>query len=98
MSRMTRTVMSGSECSSVGAPPAEAFLPILDSALPLIVSQVFVRRWTSFVSSSSEAPSAAVRTMTPEVSGTTCLRMPLRRERSVSGSLREMPVIEPSGT
>jgi hypothetical protein len=30
--------------------------------------------------------------------GTTCLRTLLSRERSVSGSLRLMPVIEPSGT
>ena len=98
MSRMTRTVMSGSACSSVGAPPAEAFLPIFDSALALTLSHIVVRRVTSLVSSSSEAPSAAVRTMTPELSGTTCLRMPLSRERSVSGSLRLIPVMLPSGT
>ena len=48
-------------------------------------------------SSSSLAPSAAVRTITPASSGTTFLRIGLSRARSVSGSLRLMPVIEPLG-
>ena len=55
-------------------------------------------RATSRSSSSSEAPSAAVRTITPAFSGMTFFRMLLRRVRSLSGSLRLMPVIEPSGT
>ncbi len=54
--------------------------------------------FTSSVSCSSVAPSAAVRTITPELSGRTSLRIRLRRARSVSGSLREMPFIEPFGT
>ena len=53
---------------------------------------------TSWASSSSEAPSAAVRTMTPAFSGMTCLRICLSRVRSVSGSLRLMPIIDPPGT
>ena len=61
-------------------------------------SHCAVSRATSRLSSSSLAPSAAVRTMTPAPSGTICLRIDLRRLRSVSGSLRLMPVIEPAGT
>ncbi len=61
-------------------------------------SQRDLRRSTSRVSSSSLAPSAAVRTMTPAVSGTISFRRVLRRLRSVSGSLREMPEVVPSGT
>ena len=56
-----------------------------------------MRRFTSRVSCSSVAPSAAVRTMTPSLSGRTSLRIFLRRARSVSGSLRLMPFIEPFG-
>ncbi|MCF0091187.1 hypothetical protein B0E37_06307 [Streptomyces sp. MH192] len=91
MSRTTRTVMSGSPYSSVGAVP-----PFLDFFL--ISSHCAWSRSTSRRSSSSLAPSAAVRTMTPASSGTTFFRMLFSRARSVSGSLRLMPVIEPSGT
>ncbi len=93
MSRTTRTVMSGSPYSSVGAfelPPLFDFF--------WISSHCACSRSTSRRSSSSLAPSAAVRTMTPASSGTIFLRMVFRRARSVSGSLRLMPVIEPSGT
>ncbi len=55
-------------------------------------------RDTSRASSSSEAPSAAVRTMTPAPSGMTCLRICLSRVRSVSGSLRLIPVMLAPGT
>ena len=61
-------------------------------------SQRALSRSTSRVSSSSLAPSAAVRTMTPAVSGTISLSSVLSRLRSVSGSLREMPLVVPSGT
>ena len=61
-------------------------------------SQRALSRSTSRVSSSSAAPSAAVRTITPAVSGTMSFRRVLRRLRSVSGSLREMPLVVPSGT
>ena len=61
-------------------------------------SHCAVSRATSRLSSSSLAPSAAVRTMTPAPSGTTFLRMALSRARSFSGSLRLMPVIELPGT
>ncbi len=98
MSRMTLTVRSGSPCTSVGAPPEPAFLADAFSAFELIFSQALVSRSTSARSSSSLAPSAAVRTMTPALSGTISLRIAFRRARSVSGSLREMPVIDPSGT
>ncbi len=90
MSRTTRTVMSGSPYSRVGALPLFAFF--------LISSHCACRRSTSRRSSSSLAPSAAVRTMTPASSGTIFLRIVFSRARSVSGSLRLMPVIEPSGT
>ncbi len=90
MSRTTRTVMSGSPYSSAGALPVAAFF--------WMSSHCCCSRWTSRVSSSSEAPSAAVRTITPASSGTIFLRICFRRARSFSGSLREMPVIEPSGT
>jgi hypothetical protein len=61
-------------------------------------SQRALSRSTSRVSSSSLAPSAAVRTMTPAEDGTHSLRSVLSRLRSVSGSLREMPDVVPSGT
>ena len=63
-----------------------------------MTSHCACRRRTSAVSSSSDAPSAAVRMMTPASSGTIFLRIALRRVRSFSGSLRLIPVIEPSGT
>jgi hypothetical protein len=44
------------------------------------------------------APSAAVRTMTPASSGMTRLRIDFNRVRSVSGSLRLIPVMLPLGT
>ena len=55
-------------------------------------------RVTSRSSSASAAPSAAVRTITPAFSGVTFLRMCLSRFRSVSGSLRLIPVIDAPGT
>ena len=70
--------------------------PLLDWAL--MCSHWAVRRCTSRVSCSSVAPSAAVRTITPLDSGSTSLRIFFSRERSVSGSLREMPEVLPSGT
>ena len=55
-------------------------------------------RATSRESSSSVAPSAAVRTITPAPSGMTDLRICFSRDRSLSGSLRLMPIIEAPGT
>ena len=66
--------------------------------LRLMSAHCAVSRFTSSVSCSSVAPSAAVRTMTPTFSGSTSLRIFFRRARSVSGSLRLMPFIEPFGT
>ena len=88
-SRTTLRVRSGSPYSSCGALPLAFFS---------MSSQRALSRSTSRVSSSSLAPSAAVRTMTPAVSGTISLSSVLRRLRSVSGSLREMPLVVPSGT
>ena len=62
-----------------------------------IASHCAASRDTSRDSSSSVAPSAAVRTMTPAFSGMTFLRICLSRLRSVSGSLRLMPVIDAAG-
>ena len=90
MSRMTRIAMSGSPRSSLGA------LPFLTSSS--MVCHWRLRRSTSARSSSSEAPSAAVRTMTPASAGMTSRSSFLRRARSVSGSLREIPVTPPAGT
>ena len=90
MSRTTRIVRSGSPYSIAGA------LAVLDWRL--MFSHCADSRDTSRASSSSAAPSAAVRTITPAFSGMTFLRICLRRVRSLSGSLRLMPVIEPSGT
>ncbi len=90
MSRTTRMVRSGSPSSRAGADAVLAFFSM--------ASHCLARRATSLASSSSDAPSAAVRMMTPAFSGTTFFRIALSRERSVSGSLRLMPVIEPSGT
>lgn len=89
-SRTTRTVRSGSEESSSGA--------LAGLALRWMFSHWADSLATSRSSSSSDAPSAAVRTMTPAFSGMTFLRMLLSRVRSLSGSLRLIPVIEPSGT
>ena len=88
-SRTTLRVRSGSPYSSCGA------LPL---AFCSMSSHCAFSRFTSRVSSSSLAPSAAVRTMTPAVSGTISLSSVLSRLRSVSGSLREMPDGGPSGT
>ncbi len=92
MSRTTRTVMSGSPYSRLGELVEICF------DFFWISSHCACRRSTSRRSSSSLAPSAAVRTITPASSGTIFLRICFRRARSVSGSLRLMPVIEPSGT
>ena len=48
--------------------------------------------------SSAEAPSAAVRTMTPPLAGTMSLRMSFSRWRSASSSRRETPSPSPFGT
>ena len=48
--------------------------------------------------SSADAPSAAVRTMTPPVDGAIPLRMSLSRLRSPSSSRRETPSPSPFGT
>ena len=48
--------------------------------------------------SSSDAPSAAVRTMTPPSFTSSRLRMSLRRLRSSSSSRRETPRPSPCGT
>ena len=69
-----------------------------DFVADVMSSHWAVSRATSCSRASSGAPSAAVRTMTPASSGMTRLRMDLSRLRSVSGSLRLIPVIEPSGT
>ena len=88
-SRTTLRVRSGSPYRSWGA------LPLAFSSMS---SHRALSRSTSRVSSSSLAPSAAVRTITPAVSGTISLSSVLSRLRSVSGSLREMPLVVPSGT
>ena len=90
MSRTTRTASSGSPRRSVGA----LFVEVRFFSMS---SHWRVRRVTSSRICSSEAPSAAVRTMTPEPEGTTALRIFFRRARSLSGSLREMPIMEPPG-
>ena len=64
----------------------------------MIASHSALSRSTSEIRSCSEAPSAAVRTITPASSGTTFFRIDLSRLRSVSGSLRLMPVMPPPGT
>ncbi len=89
-SRMIFSSRSGSECRSAGAC---AF-----STWRLISAHCEVRRSTSSFSCSSVAPSAAVRTMTPTFSGSTSLSVFLRRARSVSGSFRLMPFMDPLGT
>ena len=90
MSRTTLIARSGSLLSRVGG---EAVW-----ARALMSSHWACSRCTSCSNASSAAPSAAVRTMTPAPSGMTRFRIPFSLVRSVSGSLRLMPVIEPSGT
>ena len=94
-SRTTRKASSGSPFSSSGALPEPR---LTASTFFWICSHWAVRRCTSAASCSSVAPSAAVRTITPCPAGTTCFKMRFRRPRSVSGSLREIPVIDPPGT
>ncbi len=94
-SRTTLTSRSGSSYRATGDPEPEAVRLADASAISF---HWVARRSTSRPISSSLTPSAAVRMITPDPSGTTSLRMALRRRRSVSGSLREMPVEFPSGT
>ena len=90
MSRTMRKARSGSECSLAGA------FDFLE--LAWMRFQVSDSCSTSRVRSSSLAPSAAVRTMMPAPSGTIRRRMLRNRLRSLSGSFRLIPVMEPSGT
>ena len=90
ISRTTLIAISGSAYNIEGA---LVLLLLLE-----ISSQRAVSRTTSCSKASSGAPSAAVRTITPASSGMTRLRIDFRRLRSFSGSLRLIPVIEPSGT
>ena len=88
---MTLISVPGSAYSCVGA-------LVFSAARRVISSHWDCRRSTSRASSSSAMPSAAVRMITPASSGTIRSRMALSRLRSVSGSLREMPVAPPPGT
>ncbi len=63
-----------------------------------MTSHCACNRRTSRSSASSLVPSDAVRMITPAFSGTIRLRISLSRLRSVSGSLRLMPVAPPPGT
>lgn len=91
-SRTTLMVRSGSPYRSSGA------RVFVEPDLRSISSHCARSLLMSCVSSSSLAPSAAVRTITPAFSGRRSFRMRFRRLRSTSGSLREMPVMEPPGT
>jgi len=71
---------------------------VADFALRSMASHCAASLATSWESSSSVAPSAAVRTITPAFSGITCFRICLSRVRSVSGSLRLIPVMFAPGT
>ncbi|SIN00204.1 Uncharacterised protein [Mycobacteroides abscessus subsp. abscessus] len=91
----SRTVLmdrSGSWDSSSGAVVLREF------AFFWISSHCTRSRLMSWARSSSLAPSAAVRTMTPAPSGRWSLRIFFSRARSVSGSFREIPVMDPPGT
>ena len=68
------------------------------SDFALMSSHCAFRRITSRVSSSSLAPSAAVLTITPSSSVIRPLRISFKRERSVSASRLEIPLIPPPGT
>ena len=70
----------------------------MEPAFSWICSHWERSRLMSLVSSVSEAPSAAVRTITPAPSGSRSLRIFFSRWRSTSGSLREIPVMDPPGT
>ena len=89
-SRTTRMVRSGSPWSRAGAEAVLAFFSML--------SHWAASRVMSRSSSASAAPSAAVRTITPAFSGVTFFSICLSLVRSVSGSLRLMPVIDAPGT
>jgi hypothetical protein len=90
MSLTTRRVRSGSLYRRSGAVAVLAFFSMASHCAASLA--------TSRDSSSSDAPSAAVRTITPAFSGMTCFRICLSRLRSVSGSLRLIPVMLAPGT
>ncbi|SHX14513.1 Uncharacterised protein [Mycobacteroides abscessus subsp. abscessus] len=94
-SRMTLTRTSGSSYSATAAPAA---LPLVAAAVVSISVQRSCNRLTSARMSSSFTPSDAVRMITPASAGTTSLRISFRRCRSVSGSLRLIPVDDAPGT
>ena len=93
MSRTTRMSRSGSSYTSVGAGALGVALAAfaLDD-LPLRGQAVDVAFEVGLAT-----PSAAVRMITPDSSGTIRLRISLSRLRSVSGSLRLIPVAPPRG-
>ena len=93
MSRTTRIATSGSPCSSFGRLPCRN-----SSRLAVMRSHWRTKLSRSLVIASSEAPSAAVRMITPMSFGATFDTMFLRRERSRSLSLRLTPVMPPDGT
>ena len=84
-----RTVRSGSAYSCCGTWPDFTFFSS--------TSHCAFSRLTSRTSSSSLAPSAAVRTMTDDSGSISSSRMPFNRRRSPSGSLREIPDRWPPG-
>ena len=94
-SRITLTRTSGSSYRATAAP---AFFALISSACPRMAAQRSWSRSTSVRMSDSLTPSEAVRMITPASAGTTSRRMSLRRWRSVSGSLRLIPVEEAPGT
>ena len=93
MSRTTRIATSGSPCRSLGRLPCRN-----SSRLAVMRSHWCTSVSRSLTIASSEAPSAAVRMITPISFGAIFETMPLRRLRSRSDSLRLTPVMPPEGT
>ena len=94
-SRITLTRTSGSSYRATAAP---ARLPLTSSAFSAIVAHRSCSLVTSARMSSDFTPSDAVLMITPASAGTTSRRISLSRWRSVSGSLRLIPVEEAPGT
>ena len=89
-SRVTRSGSSASSKTRLGG--CDSF------ACVWICFQSFIRNSRSSRTSSAEAPSAAVRTITPPCLGAISLTMSRRRLRSSSSSRRETPRPSPCGT
>ena len=91
--KRSRTILSGSSASWYTSSG-----PVASFWRAWIVFHRRCRKTRSRSMSSADAPSAAVRTMTPPVDGAILFKISLSRVRSPSSSRRETPRPSPFGT